>query len=36
MSELFEQIRSAVANEWFFVACHADERCEERGITTWQ
>ncbi len=34
--KLFEQIRSAVANDRFFVAWHADERCEERGITAWQ
>ncbi len=33
MGKLFEQIRSAVANDQFFVAWHADERCEERGIT---
>ena len=36
MGKLFEQIRSAVANDRFFVAWHADERCEERGITAWQ
>jgi hypothetical protein len=33
MGKLFEQIRSAVANDRFFVAWHAGERCEERGIT---
>jgi len=27
MGKLFEQIRSAVANDRFFVAWHADERC---------
>ena len=32
MGKLIEQIRSAVANDRFFVAWHADERCEERGI----
>jgi hypothetical protein len=32
MRKLFDQIRSAVANDRFFVAWHADERCEERGI----
>lgn len=36
MGKLFEQIRSAVANDRFFVAWHADERCEERGITAGQ
>jgi len=35
MGKLCEQIRSAVANDRFFVAWHADERCEERGITAW-
>jgi hypothetical protein len=36
MASLFEKIRSAVENDRFFVAWHADERCEERGITAWQ
>ena len=36
MGKLLEQIRSAVANDRFFVAWHADERCEERGISAWQ
>jgi hypothetical protein len=36
MGKIFEQIRTAVANDRFFVAWHADERCEERGITAWQ
>jgi len=36
MGKLVEQIRSAVANDRFYVAWHADERCEERGITAWQ
>jgi hypothetical protein len=31
-----DQIRTAVANDRFFVAWHADERREERGITAWQ
>ena len=35
MGKLFEQIRSAVGSN-DFVAWHADERCEERGITAWQ
>ncbi len=36
MGKLFEQICSAVERDRFFVAWHADERCEERGITAWQ
>jgi hypothetical protein len=36
MGKLFEQIRSAVGSDRFFVGWHADERCEERGITAWQ
>ena len=36
MGKLFEQIRSAVDADRFFVAWHADERCEEREITAWQ
>ena len=37
MGKLFEQVfRSAVANDRFFVAWHANEECEERGITAWQ
>jgi hypothetical protein len=28
--------RAAVERDQFFVAWHADERCEERGITAWQ
>jgi hypothetical protein len=36
IGKLFEQIRSAVASDRFFVACHADERCEERGISAWK
>jgi hypothetical protein len=36
MGKLFEQIRPAVDADRFFVAWHADERCEERGITAWQ
>ena len=36
MGKLFEQIQSAVERDRFFVAWHADERCEEREITSWQ
>jgi hypothetical protein len=30
MGKILEQIRSAVANDRFFAAWHADERCEEQ------
>ncbi len=36
MGKLLEKIRSAVEADRFFVAWHADERCEEREITAWQ
>jgi hypothetical protein len=36
MGKLFDQICLAVEEDRFFVAWHADERCEERGITAWQ
>jgi len=36
MGWLFEEIRRAVREERFFFSWHADERCEERGITGWQ
>jgi len=36
MGKLFEQICSAVEKDRFFVAWHADERCEEREISAWQ
>ena len=36
MPGLFDQIRSAVADEKYLVSWHADERAEERGITVWQ
>jgi hypothetical protein len=36
MGKLFEQIRSAIQNGDYLVSLHADERCEERGITAWQ
>ena len=36
MGKLFDKIREAVANDRFVVSWHADERCEERGVTAWQ
>jgi hypothetical protein len=36
MGKLFDRICLAVEEDRFFVAWHADERCEERGITAWQ
>lgn len=36
MGKLFEQIRQAVKEERFWVGWHADEKCEERGVSEWQ
>ena len=36
MGALFDKIRQAVQDERYVVAWHADERCEERGVTDWQ
>ena len=36
MGRLFDQIREAIAAGRFVVSLHADERCEERGVTAWQ
>ena len=36
MGKLFDQIREAVQEERYLVGWHADERCEERGVTAWQ
>ena len=36
MGDLFEEIRSAVREDRFLISWHADERCEERGVTDWQ
>lgn len=36
MRKIFEKIRSAVREDRYLIAWHADERCEERGITVWQ
>lgn len=36
MGELFRQVRRAALDDHYVVSWHADERCEERGITPWQ
>jgi hypothetical protein len=36
MGRLFDTIRNAVQNDHFIVSLHADERCEEREIASWQ
>ncbi|HEY2250257.1 MAG TPA: DUF4258 domain-containing protein [Planctomycetaceae bacterium] len=36
MGALLEKIRRAVREDRFLVSWHADERCEERGVTDWQ
>ena len=36
MGKLFDQIHSAIEDGRFLVSLHADERCEERGISAWQ
>ena len=36
MGKLFATIRQAVAENRYLVSWHADERCEERGVTAWQ
>ena len=36
MGKLFDQIRQAVREDRYLVGWHADERCEERGVTDWQ
>jgi hypothetical protein len=36
MGKLFARIQEAVADERFLVSWHADEQCEERGVTPWQ
>jgi hypothetical protein len=33
---LFDRICAAVRDNRYLVAWHADERCEERGVTAWQ
>lgn len=36
MGKLFDQIRTAVREDRFWVGWHADEKCEERGVSEWQ
>jgi hypothetical protein len=36
VAKLFDDIVAAVLADRFVVSWHADERCEERGITAWQ
>jgi hypothetical protein len=36
MGKLFDQIRSAVREDRFWVGWHADEQCEARGVSEWQ
>ncbi len=36
MGRLLDDIRAAVRDDRFLVSLHADDRCEERGITDWQ
>ena len=36
MGRLFDQIQEAIVDGRFIVSLHADERCEERGVTAWQ
>lgn len=36
MGRLWEQILPAVMEDRFLVSLHADERCEERGVTEWR
>jgi hypothetical protein len=33
---LLDTIRAAAADGRYLVGWHADERCEERGVTAWQ
>lgn len=36
MGKLLNKICEAVEDDRFIVSWHADERCEERGVTAWQ
>ena len=36
MGRLFDQIREAIEEGRYLVSLHADERCEERGVSAWQ
>jgi hypothetical protein len=36
MGRIFDAIQKAVREDRFLVSLHADERCEEREVATWQ
>jgi hypothetical protein len=36
VGKLFDNIMAAIRADRFIVSWHADERCEERGVTAWQ
>ena len=36
MGKLFNKIQAAIHNDRYLVSWHADERCEERGVSDWQ
>ena len=36
VGKLLDQLVAAIRADHFVVSWHADERCEERGITAWQ
>jgi len=36
MGRVFDAIRDAVREDRFLVSLHADERCEEREVASWQ
>lgn len=36
MARLFDDIRQAVKEDRVIVSWHADERCEERAVSSWQ
>ena len=36
MGRLLREIRAAIREDRYIVSWHADERCEERGVTDWQ
>lgn len=36
MIALYDRIKAAVLDDRYLVSWHADERCEDRGVTVWQ
>lgn len=36
MGSLLDKIKKAVENDRVIVGWHADQRCEERGVSSWQ